>query len=129
MGKKKDKISTEGGDGLNLNNPFASLSGDDLPEGKVEPAKPKAEPKAPSKKIRVELRRLKSGKGGKTVIEIGGLHVLGESGMKQIAKQLKARLGVGGTVKAGKIEIQTADFGGVEAFLEKEGYRPIRCGG
>ena len=93
MSKKKQRISTEGGEGLNLDNPFANLSSSGLPEGDIKP-KPTPSPIAPkTKKTRVELRRLKAGKGGKTVTEISGLHVLGEAGLNQMGKKLKVHAG------------------------------------
>ncbi|HPM42902.1 MAG TPA: translation initiation factor [Candidatus Omnitrophota bacterium] len=55
---------------------------------------------SPAPKIRLERR------SGKTVTVISGLHTYGASRLEVIAKELKVKLGVGGTVKNGAIEIQ-----------------------
>ncbi len=51
-------------------------------------------------KINVQKR------AGKTVTVIAGLHTCGTDRLKEIAAELKASLGAGGTVKDGLIEIQ-----------------------
>lgn len=55
---------------------------------------------APQLKIFIEKR------GGKTVTVVKGLHTYGASRLEIIAKNIKSRLGAGGTVKDGLIEIQ-----------------------
>ncbi|MEE4203746.1 MAG: translation initiation factor Sui1 [Halieaceae bacterium] len=51
------------------------------------------------------IRRETKGRGGKAVTVIDGLP-LAPDALKQLAKQLKQRCGVGGAVKDGRIEIQ-----------------------
>ncbi|MFA5354804.1 MAG: translation initiation factor, partial [Thermodesulfovibrionales bacterium] len=72
-------------------------------------------------KITVRLDR--KGRGGKSVTVIEGL-LVGEKERETLAKQLKARLGTGGTVIEGGIEIQGDHRDTVIAELEKRGYRP-----
>jgi translation initiation factor 1 len=55
---------------------------------------------SPKPKIYIEKRK------GKSVTVISGLHTYGTARLEAIAKELKVKLGVGGTVKDGKIEIQ-----------------------
>ena len=54
----------------------------------------------PVVKIYVEKR------AGNTVTVIAGLHTYGTARLEDMARQVKLMLGVGGTVKEGKIEIQ-----------------------
>jgi translation initiation factor 1 len=54
---------------------------------------------------------------------------LDEDGLKELAGTLKQRCGTGGTVKAGRIEIQGDQRERIVAELEKLGYRVKRVGG
>lgn len=45
-------------------------------------------------------------RGGKTITVVKGLHTYGSSRLEAIASEVKNRLGCGGTVKSGLIEIQ-----------------------
>ncbi len=76
----------------------------------------------------VYLHRDSKGRGGKGVSLLRGL-VLTESDLAALAKKLKQSLGVGGTVKAGVIEIQTLDREKIAAVLAKSGYRVKIAGG
>ena len=55
---------------------------------------------APAPKIYIQNRQ------GKKVTVISGLHTYGTARLEKIAKKLKAKLGCGGTVKNGVVEIQ-----------------------
>ena len=55
---------------------------------------------SPTPIIRLEKRC------GKTVTVISGLHTYGSERLNRMAKEWKAALGSGGTVKDGRIEIQ-----------------------
>lgn len=57
-------------------------------------------PRSPVPKIRLEKR------AGKAVTVIAGLHTYGAARLADIARELKTRLGTGGTVKNGAVEIQ-----------------------
>jgi len=54
---------------------------------------------------------------------------LDENGLTEIATKLKNRLGTGGTVKDGRIEIQGDHRDQIVAELEAMGYRAKRAGG
>lgn len=132
MAKRRERISTDGGNALSDANPFAALSGAGLPEAPVPaPAKPSTihQPKVKGPKPRLELRRLKGGKGGKTVTEIQGFIGVNDAQLAALAKRLKASCGVGGTVKGRAIEIQGDQRDTLRTLLEAEGYRVVFAGG
>lgn len=54
---------------------------------------------------------------------------LDENGLTEVATKLKTRLGTGGTVKDGRIEIQGDHRDQIVAELEGLGYRAKRAGG
>ena len=54
---------------------------------------------------------------------------LDENGLTEVAARLKTRLGTGGTVKEGRIEIQGDHRDRIVAELEAMGYRAKRAGG
>ncbi len=72
---------------------------------------------SPKAKIRLEKR------GGNSVTVVAGLHTYGTSRLQDIARELKLKLGTGGSVKDGKIEIQGDKMLPIRAyFKEKESY-------
>ncbi len=77
-------------------------------------------------KVRVRLDR--KGRGGKSVTVIEGLR-MPQKEREALLKQLKARLGAGGTVKDTSLEIQGDHCDALIATLEELGYRPKRSGG
>jgi translation initiation factor 1 len=82
---------------------------------------------APAKR-RTIVRLDRKGRGGKSVTIIEGLQLSGEDSEK-LLKQLKAKLGAGGTVKNGTLEIQGDHCDAVMAGLSRIGYMPKRSGG
>ncbi|MGO8749423.1 MAG: stress response translation initiation inhibitor YciH [Thermoguttaceae bacterium] len=88
----------------------------------------KSEPSAPSKSTVVRVGRETNGRRGKGVTTIFDLP-LNESGLTELAAKLKTRLGTGGTVKDGRIEIQGDHRDRIIAELEGMGYRAKRAGG
>ena len=54
---------------------------------------------------------------------------LNENGLAELAAKLKTRLGTGGTVRDGRIEIQGDHRDRIVADLEGQGYRVKRAGG
>ena len=88
----------------------------------------KSEPSAPSKSTVVRVGRETKGRGGKGVTVVSDLP-LDEKGLTQLAAKLKTRLGTGGTVKDGKIEIQGDQRDRIVTELERLGYRVKRAGG
>lgn len=69
----------------------------------------------------VRIRRETKGRKGKGVTLVTGTGLDTEA-LKQLAKQLKARCGSGGTVKNGDIEIQGDHRDLIEELLRKDGF-------
>ena len=67
---------------------------------------------SPRPKIYIEKR------AGKSITVISGLHTYGSSRIEGIAKELKTKLGVGGTIKNGIIEIQGEKSEAVREWFE-----------
>jgi len=82
---------------------------------------------APAKR-RTIVRLDRKGRGGKSVTIIEGLQLSVED-IEKLLKQLKAKLGTGGTIKNGALEIQGDHCDTVIAELSGMGYMPKRSGG
>jgi translation initiation factor 1 len=76
----------------------------------------------------VRLSRETKGRGGKAVTIVRGLP-LAPAELKALAKALKQRCGVGGSVKDDTIEIQGDQRQLLKAELEKRGYLVKLAGG
>lgn len=76
----------------------------------------------------VRLHRQVKGRKGKPVVIIDGLP-LAAADLKALAKKLKAKCGVGGSVDAGKIIIQGDKREFIKAELETLGYTVKISGG
>jgi translation initiation factor 1 len=87
-----------------------------------------SEPPTPSKSSVVRVSRETKGRRGKGMTIISDLP-LDEGGLTELATKLKSRLGTGGTVKDGCIEIQGDHRDRIVAELEGMGYRVKRAGG
>jgi translation initiation factor 1 len=87
-----------------------------------------SEPSAPSKTTVVRVGRETKGRRGKGVTIVSDLP-LDENGLAELATRLKTRLGSGGTVKEGRIEIQGDHRDRIIDELEGMGYRVKRAGG
>jgi translation initiation factor 1 len=81
---------------------------------------------APAKR-RTVVRLDRKGRGGKSVTVVEGLGLSAQDSEK-LLKQLKAKLGTGGTVKDGALEIQGDHCDAVMAELSGKGYLPKRSG-
>jgi translation initiation factor 1 len=82
----------------------------------------------PSKSTVIRVGRETKGRGGKGITIISDLQ-LDETGLTELATKLKTRLGTGGTVKDGRIEIQGDQRDRIVTELEGLGYRVKRAGG
>ncbi len=76
----------------------------------------------------VRLHRQTKGRKGGGVTLVQGLVEPPEQ-LKQLAKWLKSQCGVGGAVKAGVIELQTADRQRIAQLLQTKGYQVKIAGG
>jgi translation initiation factor 1 len=86
-----------------------------------------SEPSVPSKSTVVRVGRETKGRRGKGVTTVSDIP-LDESGLAELAAKLKQRLGTGGTIKDGKIEIQGDQRDRIVKELEGMGYRVKRAG-
>lgn len=95
-------------------------------QGRIKDAPAQPE-QAPSDGI-VRIQRETKGRKGKGVTVIRGLP-LTEAELKGIAKELKKRCGVGGSVKGFDIEMQGDQRAPCKALLEQKGYTVKLAGG
>ena len=123
---KKHKINTGGGDALGAN-PFSTLDGAGLPDGEIRPRAPSTQKKS---KGRVEVRREKAGRGGKTVTTLKEFpsHIP-LSTLVAMTFELKKTCACGGTLKGRVVELQGDVCDRVSAELKLRGYQAVRAGG
>jgi translation initiation factor 1 len=88
----------------------------------------KSESPVSGKSTVVRVSRETKGRRGKGVTIISELP-LDQDGLTELAAKLKTRLGTGGTVRDGRIEIQGDHRDRIVAELEGMGYRVKRAGG
>ena len=129
------RIPTEGGPGLSQT-PFAALSSDGLPPGPCgqPPGRagnlgPKETKPARKNRGRVDILRVKAGRGGKTVTVVKNFVGIGLPEKEQLAKTMQRACGTGGTVKNGQIEIQGDKREEVARILAAANFRPVFAGG
>ena len=110
-------------------NPFDNLSAEGLKEAPF-PQKGIGTPiiKQP-KRGRLDIRREKAGRAGKTVTTISGVEAIPASESEALLKRIKNECGTGGALKDGQFVIQGDHRDSLEAFLKQEGYQPVRTGG
>ncbi len=129
--RKTSKISIDGDSESLDNNPFGGLNLGELPEAPPLAStihKPKQ--KKTVSKGRVEVRREKAGRGGKTVTTLRefATHIpLTE--LDKLTFDLKKTCACGGTLKGRVVELQGDVCVRVLSELENRGYRPVRAGG
>jgi translation initiation factor 1 len=76
----------------------------------------------------VRLFRETKGRKGKGVTLVKGLPLVADE-LAKMAKKLKSGCGVGGSVKSGVIELQSADRERIKALLEEAGFTVKIAGG
>lgn len=111
MANSKDRINTAGGNNLGQN-PFGNLDNNGLPDaapaavgvGAAQATRPQGD--KPPPRVRMEVRREKGGRGGKTVTLVRPLTTVDTRQLEDLADTLKRRLATGGRVESGKVEIQ-----------------------
>jgi translation initiation factor 1 len=82
----------------------------------------------PAAQQKVTVRLDRKGRGGKTVTVIDGLQ-MAQKKMEELLKQLKPKLGTGGTIKNTSLEIQGDHSNMVLAVLKDMGFATKRAGG
>jgi translation initiation factor 1 len=116
-------------------NPFSSLDGSGLPEALPEPKHEiKVSVKEEESKLgngeRLEIRREKTGRGGKTVTTIRGIPPgLGKEKKEKLLKRMKNTLGTGGTWAGPDMELQGDRRAEVVEWMKAMGFRPVLAGG
>jgi translation initiation factor 1 len=83
----------------------------------------------PRNRGRVDIKRTTAGRGGKTVTLVTGFTGIGLPEKEQLAKQMRAACGCGGTVKDGNIEMQGDKREEIARILSQAGFRPVLAGG
>lgn len=98
---------------------LASLT--DLPEGAPEETKEPEEVK-PTKRETLHVLMEKKGRGGKTATIIEGFQC-SDNEVDEIARELRKRLGTGGSARGGEILIQGDRRADVVAILREKGFK------
>ena len=123
------RIPADGGQSFG-HNPFAGLSGECLPPAPPADRTPQVAPKPVKKhRGRVDILRVKAGRGGKTVTLVKNFVGIGLPEKEQLAKAMQKACGTGGTVKNGQIEIQGDKRAEVARILTEANFRPVFAGG
>lgn len=84
--------------------------------------------KIPPSQQKVYVRLERKGRGGKSVTLIEGLQISAKD-REALLKQLKTRLGTGGSLKNDVLEIQGDQREMIIVLLQDMGYKPKRAGG
>jgi len=113
--------------------PFDALSNEGLPAAPSS-SSPGSAPRPavkPTKKDRgrVDILRVKAGRGGKTVTVVKNFVGIGLPEKEQLARAMQKACGAGGTVKNGQIEIQGDKRAEVARILAEANFRPVFAGG
>ena len=131
MGDSK-RIPTGGG-GCFGHNPFGAFSREGLPSApessSSDTVPPTAAKPAKNDRGRVDILRVKAGRGGKTVTVVKNFVGIGLPEKEQLAKAMQKACGTGGTVKNGQIEIQGDKRTEVARILTEANFRPVFAGG
>lgn len=127
--RSKKKVDTSGNDSFGQN-PFGALSSEGLADGLSAEQRSAHTPKPSKSKGRVEVRREKAGRGGKTVTTLKEFptHIpLVE--LEKLTKQMKQSFACGGVLKGRVIELQGDVCDRALERLSAEGFKPVRAGG
>lgn len=126
MSKRKNRLSTDGGDPLAVN-PFGSLSSEGLKSRASSPAE--AAPKKKKSRGRVDVKREKAGRGGKTVTVVYGMQNIELRERSALLKKIKSSCAAGGALKGGNLEVQGDNRDAVRRILEDAGFQVVFAGG
>ena len=138
------RVSTVAGPGL-VHHPFAALTSAGLPPapeivtmvnpgGASVPASrlavsPTETKPAKKNRGRVDILRVKAGRGGKTVTVVKNFVGIGLPEKEQLCRAMQRACGAGGTVKDGQIEIQGDQREEIARILTEANFRPVFAGG
>jgi translation initiation factor 1 len=124
------RIPTDGGQSFGHNS-FNGLSSEGLPPAPADLPADSAPQTKPVKKNRgrVDILRVKAGRGGKTVTVVKNFVGIGLPEKEQLARAMQKACGTGGTVKDGQIEIQGDKREEVARILTEANFRPVFAGG
>lgn len=130
----KKKISTDGSESNALfSSPFGALEGIETSPRQEEKCPPPQTIHAPKKEKshrgRVEIRREKSGRGGKTVTTLTFPAGIALSEKKDLLSCFKKKWACGGCLREGVLEIQGDLRAEVATALEEKRFQPILAGG
>jgi translation initiation factor 1 len=135
VSKKKERLPTASVEEFG-SNPFGGLVSEglnSLPTNPSSTASPKVKVSSSDKLgkgERLEVRREKSGRGGKTVTTIKGFPSrISQDDFKRMLKGLKSRLGTGGGWRDNQMEIQGDQREVICEWLSALGFRPVLAGG
>lgn len=133
MRKRNKRIDVSGGSDLGQGL-FANLNSADFPEGAetvpLESEKPgKEKEEIPKNRGRIEIRREKAGRGGKTVTTATGFSGVSSAEQHDWLRELRKLCGSGGTSRQGTIEIQGDRRNDLMDFFKEKGFRPVLAGG
>lgn len=118
------------------NSPFSALDLKGLPESPPEVSVRKSNAKQVKEEERIgngerlEVRREKSGRGGKTVTTVAGFPARINAPMRvSLLKRMKTKLGTGGTWDGDCMELQGDKRQEIVSWLSALGFKPILAGG
>ena len=135
MSKKRKKLPTESEEVFG-SNPFGDLKMHGL---SMHPSEDMGRPEQKidvsiaerlGKGERLEVRREKSGRGGKTVTTVKGFPPrISQDELIRMLKGLKSQIGTGGGLRDGQMEIQGDKRSIVCNWLLEMGFKPVLAGG
>lgn len=135
MSRKKERLPTESVEEFG-SNPFGEIVFEGLnslptnPSSSVSPKVKVSSSDKLGKGERLEVRREKSGRGGKTVTTIKGFPSrISHDDFKRMLKGLKSRLGTGGGWRGNQMEIQGDQREVICEWLSALGFKPVLAGG
>jgi translation initiation factor 1 len=112
---------------------FAALPSQGIPLASKNPLVDSTQPPAVAvvkkNRGRVDILRVKAGRGGKTVTVVKNFVGIGLPEKERLAKAMQRACGTGGTVKNGQIEIQGDQRAAVARILAEAYFQPVFAGG
>ena len=129
--RTKRKIVTDGAVDVFGTHPFEGLKCDGLPAGPSAVSVPRANTESQSRlRGRVEVRREKAGRAGKTVTTVRAFpSQVSLDDLEGLTAHLKRICACGGTLKGRSLELQGEVCDRVMDELNKLGYQVVRAGG